>query len=240
MNIFKYISRFFKWVLIFFFTSSILSVVILKWMPVYYTPLMLSRNYDRWLMNREPKCEHEWIALEQISPSMPRAVIAGEDAHFLEHSGFDFKEIYKARLDALKAEEKGDTDYRARGASTISQQTAKNVFLWHGRDLLWVRKALEAYFTVLIEKIWGKDRIMEVYLNSIEMGDGIYGIEAAAREKLHTRPSLINDSKAALIAATLPNPLKRDSAKPSAKVRKRQRAIMREMRFVPAHEWRTN
>lgn len=228
MKIYKTIIRWIRYTMIFFFSSTILSVLILKWMPVYYTPLMAIRAFEQWNMGQDIKCEHEWVDMPNISAAVPRAVIASEDAHFLEHNGFDFKEIYKARLEALDGG-------RERGASTISQQTAKNVFLWQGHS--WVRKGLEAYFTVLIEFIWGKERIMEVYLNSIEMGDGIYGIQATAKIKFHTRASLLNESQAALIAATLPNPLKYNSANPNAYVKKRQNRIRKEMRIVPLHQW---
>lgn len=229
MKIYKNILRWIRFTLIFFFSSTILSVVILKWLPVYYTPLMAIRCFEQWNTGREVKCEHEWVDMPSISTHMPTAVIAAEDAHFLEHSGFDFKEIYKARLEAIEGG-------RERGASTISQQTAKNVFLWPGHS--WVRKGLEAYFTVLIENIWGKERIMEVYLNSIETGDGIYGVQAVSKAHFKTRASLLNRNQAALIAASLPNPVtKYDSAHPNAKLKKRQAFVLKEMRHVPAHEW---
>jgi monofunctional biosynthetic peptidoglycan transglycosylase len=165
--------------------------------------------------------KHHWVPLEEMSPYMPLAVISSEDAHFETHNGFDFDEIQKA---IKEKEERG----RVRGASTISQQTAKNVFLWPQAS--WVRKGLEAYFTVLIEFIWGKERIMEVYLNSIEMGDGIYGAEAVAQQHFNTKALNLSKQQCALIAATLPNPLKFSSKNPSKYMIKRQGQILREMR----------
>ena len=152
------------------------------------------------------------MPLKQIAQPLAQAVVASEDNLFLDHDGFDMIQIQKARADAEKGK-------RVRGASTISQQTAKNVFLWPGRTYL--RKGIEAYFTVLIEWIWGKERIMEVYLNSIEMGDGIYGAEAVQKPAYK-----LTKAEAALIAATLPNPRKFNSAKPSPYMLKRQTKIM--------------
>ena len=171
------------------------------------------------------KMSHHWIPLEKISPSMPLAVIASEDANFMKHHGFDYKAIENAVERNIKHPEK-----RKLGASTISQQTAKNVFLWPGRS--WVRKGLEVYFTGLIELLWGKERIMEVYLNSIEMGDGIYGVDAVAEEHFRTDGGNLTKAQCALIAATLPNPRKFSSKNPSAYMLKRQSRIMKEMKFV--------
>ena len=171
------------------------------------------------------KMLHHWIPLEKISPSMPLAVIASEDANFMKHHGFDYKAIENAVERNIKHPEK-----RKLGASTISQQTAKNVFLWPGRS--WVRKGLEVYFTGLIELLWGKERIMEVYLNSIEMGDGIYGVDAVAEEHFRTDGGNLTKAQSALIAATLPNPRKFSSKNPSAYMLKQQSRIMKEMKFV--------
>jgi monofunctional biosynthetic peptidoglycan transglycosylase len=158
-----------------------------------------------------------------MSIYMPVAVMASEDQRFLMHNGFDFIEISKT----LEERRSGK---RFRGGSTISQQTAKNVFLWPKAS--WVRKGLEAYFTVLIEFIWGKERIMEVYLNSIEMGDGIYGAEAVAQQHFGRRAITLTRPNCALIAATLPNPLKFSSKEPSSYILKRQTAIMNQMRHI--------
>lgn len=210
-------------ILIFFFVSSILAVIAFKWVPVYRTPLMYIRYCEQYIDGKDPQIKHQWVDMNLISKHMPAAVIASEDSHFLEHNGFDEKAILQARLVALKGG-------KERGASSISQQTAKNVFLWQGHS--WVRKGLEAYFTFLIEKIWGKERIMEVYLNSIEMGDGIYGVQACANENFHKNASELTQNDAALIAATLPNPLKFDSANPSRYMEKRRKQIVTGMNYL--------
>jgi monofunctional biosynthetic peptidoglycan transglycosylase len=162
--------------------------------------------------------------MDSMSLYMPVAVMASEDQRFLTHNGFDFVEIKKA------VKEHKEDGKKLRGGSTISQQTAKNVFLWPGST--WLRKGLEAYFTVLIEWIWGKHRIMEVYLNSIEMGDGIYGAEAVAQWHFHRPSTELTRANCALVAATLPNPLKFDSSKPSKYMLRRQTAIMNQMRHI--------
>jgi monofunctional biosynthetic peptidoglycan transglycosylase len=163
--------------------------------------------------------------MEEISPSLSLAVMASEDAHFLEHHGFDYKAIEQAAMRNIKHPEK-----QRHGASTISQQTAKNVFLWPGRS--WVRKGFEVYFTVLIEFVWSKERIMEVYLNSIEMGDGIYGADAVAEWHFGTTAKELTKQQCALIAVSLPNPRRFNSARPSGYMLKRQSRILREMRYV--------
>jgi monofunctional biosynthetic peptidoglycan transglycosylase len=165
------------------------------------------------------------VPLEKISPSLPMAVMASEDAKFMQHHGFDYQAIEHAAKRNREHPEK-----RKLGASTISQQTAKNVFLWPGRS--WVRKGFEVYFTALIEVMWSKQRIMEVYLNSIEMGDGIYGADAVAEEHFNTTAENLSKAQCALIAATLPNPRKFSSKNPSGYMLKRQARIMREMRYV--------
>ena len=208
-----------------FFASTILSVVILRWVPVYFTPLMFIRLAQQKVANQELTLHHHWVPLDEIAPSLPLAVMASEDAHFLEHHGFDFKAIEKAAMRNIK-----HPDKRKHGASTISQQTAKNVFLWPGRS--WVRKGFEVYFTGLIELVWSKERIMEVYLNSIEMGDGIYGADAVAEHHFHTTADKLTKAQCALIAVSLPNPRRFNSASPSAYMLKRQTRILREMRFV--------
>ena len=146
-----------------FFASTILSVVALRFVPVFFTPLMFIRCYQQVKEGRELRLSHHWVSLDEMSEHMPLAVMASEDANFTKHHGFDFKAIEHAAKRNIQHPEK-----RKLGASTISQQTAKNVFLWPGRS--WVRKGLEVYFTALIELMWSKERIMEVYLNSIETG----------------------------------------------------------------------
>ena len=226
MIVLKIFTKVVKWIVVAFFASTILSVVALRFLPVYFTPLMFIRCYEQVTEGKDLKLEHHWVPLEKISPSLPRAVMASEDAHFLEHHGFDYEAIEHAAKRNREHPEK-----RKLGASTISQQTAKNVFLWPGRS--WVRKGFEVYFTTMIELMWSKQRIMEVYLNSIEMGDGIYGADAVAEE--HFGKSALDLSKAqcALIAATLPNPRKFSSKHPSPYMLKRQGRILLEMRYVP-------
>ena len=212
-----------KRILIWFFILSAGSVILLRFVPVYFTPLMGIRCAQQAFSGEKLKLKHKWIPLEEMSPKMPMAVIASEDNRFPDHHGFDLIEINKA----IKERERG----HHRGASTISQQTAKNVFLWPSSS--WIRKGFEAYFTVLIELFWSKERIMEVYLNSIEMGDGIYGVEAVAHEHFGKKASELTAGECALIAATLPNPLKYDSAHPSRYMLKRKSHILRLMRVLP-------
>ena len=214
-----------KWIVVAFFASTILSVVALRWLPVYFTPLMFIRLAQQVDEGKSMTLHHHWVPLTEISPSLPIAVMASEDARFLEHHGFDYKAIEHAAMRNIKHPEK-----RKLGASTISQQTAKNVFLWPGRS--WVRKGFEVYFTFLIELMWSKERIMEVYLNSIEMGDGIYGADAVAEHHFNTTADQLTKAQCALIAVSLPNPRRFNSARPSGYMLKRQSRILREMRFV--------
>ena len=218
-----------RWVLVVFFSSTILAVVALRFVPVFFTPLMLIRCGQQMAEGKKLKLDHHWVSMSKISPSMPVAVMASEDANFLNHHGFDYKAIVNAAERNRKHPEK-----QKLGASTISQQTAKNIFLWPGRS--WTRKGLEAYFTVLIELFWSKERIMEVYLNSIEMGDGIYGVDAVAEANFQTDAKNLSRAQCALIAATLPNPRKFSSKNPSAYMRKRQSKILHEMKFVKPME----
>lgn len=175
----------------------------------------------------ELKMYHHWVQMDDISRHMPVAVMASEDQRFLLHHGFDYNAIEKAAVHNIK-----NKTGKKHGASTITQQTAKNVFLWPGRS--WVRKGFEVYFTALIELIWSKQRIMEVYLNSIEMGDMIYGVDAVARYHFGKTASDLSRSECALIAATLPNPIRFSSKAPSGYVRLRQRKIEHEMKFIPS------
>lgn len=213
------------WIVVAFFASTILSVAVLRWVPVWFTPLMFIRLAQQVSEGKELTLHHHWVPLEEIAPSLPTAVMASEDARFQEHHGFDYKAIEHAAMRNIKHPEK-----RKLGASTISQQTAKNVFLWPGRS--WVRKGFEVYFTTLIELMWTKQRIMEVYLNSIEMGDGIYGADAVAEHHFNTTADKLTKAQCALIAVSLPNPRRMNSARPSAYMLKRQKRILREMRFV--------
>jgi monofunctional biosynthetic peptidoglycan transglycosylase len=225
MILFRLIKNTLKWIVVAFFASTILSVVIYRFLPVWVTPLMVIRCYEQLTEGRDLKLSHDWEPLSEMSPSLPVAVIASEDAHFMDHHGFDYEAIEHAAKRNREHPEK-----RKLGASTISQQTAKNVFLWPGRS--WVRKGFEAYFTTLIELLWSKQRIMEVYLNSIEMGEGIYGAQAVAEEHFHKDAKDLTRSECALIAATLPNPRKYSSKSPSAYMLKRQSRILKEMKYV--------
>lgn len=220
----KKILKYVRYGLILFFSSSILSVLAFRFLPVYITPLMVIRTAQQ-IINGDPvRCKHTWVPKEDISHNLPLAVIASEDNRFASHCGFDFVEIKTAMKE-------NKTRKKARGASTITQQTAKNVFLWPSSS--WLRKGLEAYFTVLIEICWNKERIMEVYLNSIEMGKGIYGAEAVAHEHFQTTAQKLTRRQCALIAASLPNPIKFNSGKPSPYMYKRQRKIMHLMKCIP-------
>ena len=185
-------------------------VLIYRVVPVPLTPLMVSRAIEG------RGIDHRWKPLSEISPNLVRAVVAAEDSHFCEHMGFDIEAMQKA----FENNQKGG---RVRGGSTISQQTAKNVFLWEGRSYL--RKGLEAYFTVLIEAGWGKRRIMEVYLNSIEWGPGIYGAEAAAQRIFKKPARNLTVTQAARLAAILPSPLKWKAGKLGFYVVRRSRRI---------------
>ena len=223
------------YLLILFFGSSIFFTVIYRWIPIYVSPLMIIRCFQQSNRGEETRMYHAWVPIEEISPYLSTAVMASEDQAFLDHNGFDTKAIKQAAKEYLDGK-------RRRGGSTISQQTAKNVFLWPNSS--WLRKGLEAYFTFLIEFFWNKERIMEVYLNTIEMGDGIYGAQAVAVKNFDTNASELTKRQCALIAATLPSPLKFSSKDPSPYVRKRQRQILRQMPYIEqikrSHHWLDN
>jgi monofunctional biosynthetic peptidoglycan transglycosylase len=206
-----------------FLEISFLFVVIYKFVPVPFTPLMATRALEQKLNGEEMICSHDWVSLNEIAPNMQKAVIASEDGLFLKHHGFDFMAMKKA----LKNNNKGR---RIKGGSTISQQTAKNVFLWQGRS--YIRKIFEAYFTVLIEIVWGKERIMEVYLNSIEMGKGVYGVEAASEYWYQKTAANLSAKDAAGIAAILPNPIRFHATNSTAFINKRKLKIMKVMRCL--------
>lgn len=206
--------------ILYFFIISISLVVVFKFVPVPFTPLMITRLFES---QNNFTLDHSWKSLDKISENLQKAVIASEDQAFFTHNGFDVKAIEKA----YKNNQKGK---RVLGGSTISQQTAKNVFLWQGRS--YVRKGLEAYFTVLIEIVWGKERIMEVYLNSIEMGNGIYGAEAAAQHWYSKSAENLTKKQAAGIAAILPRPLKFKASNSSSYINKRKNKIVRVMNHV--------
>jgi monofunctional biosynthetic peptidoglycan transglycosylase len=193
--------------------GPVLAVIVYRFVPPPITILMVEGMMDG------RGVDHRWRPLSQISPALPRAAIAAEDARFCNHHGFDIEAIEKA------ATHNDRKPGKIRGGSTISQQTAKNVFLWPERS--WVRKGFEAYFTVLIEFLWGKHRIMEVYLNTVEMGPGVYGVEAAAQKYFHVSARDVSAAQAARLIAILPSPLKWQVIDPGSFVRRRDRKIGR-------------
>lgn len=207
-----------KRIFITLFIAQLLYIVVLKWVD---PPITLTQLWS-WVSGHGLR--RDYVDRNEISPNAKLAVIASEDQLFVDHNGFDWKSIQKA----MKYNEKKPG--RVRGASTISQQVAKNVFLWQGRG--WLRKGLEVYFTFMIEKIWGKKRILEVYLNVIEMGDGIFGVEKAANVYFNKPAAQLSQAEAALIAACLPNPKNYKVKPPSSFMLGRQRKIMQQMNFL--------
>ncbi|MCC9167629.1 monofunctional biosynthetic peptidoglycan transglycosylase [Pontibacter harenae] len=204
------------------FLLSVAWVLLYRWVAPPVTLHMMQRRAEAGAASKEdPAIDYRFVTLEEMSQQLPLAVVASEDQLFPQHYGFDFDAIYGA----FKSNTKGK---KIRGGSTISQQVAKNVFLWHGRS--YFRKALEAYFTVLIEVLWGKERIMEVYLNIAEMGDGIFGVEAASQNYFNTAAKNVGRQQAALLAAVLPNPIRYSAKRPSGYVLKRRSRITRAMR----------
>lgn len=220
-KILKFLLKFFLW----FLGISILSVILLRFIPPPFTPLMLQRLVEQKMDGKNFKMEKDWVSLQNISPSLPLAVITAEDQKFEEHFGFDLQAIEKAQK--YNERHKGR---KTKGASTISQQTAKNVFLFPVRS--WIRKGFEVYFTFLIEIFWSKERIMQMYLNVIEMGPGIYGAEAASQYYFHKPAKNLSNAEAAAIAAILPNPLKWSASKPNAYISRKKTWILRHMRYM--------
>lgn len=210
-----------------FFLFIIISIgwVLVDWFtPIYVTPLMIIRSSESIVHGEMPRNSKHWVPIDEISPNMVQAVVASEDNLFLTHHGFSIDDMTKAFEHNLNGK-------RIRGGSTISQQTAKNVFLFPQRS--YIRKGLEAYYTVLIELFWSKKRIMEAYLNVIEMGDGVYGVEAAAQEHFGVHASELTKSQAALIAACLPNPRRFDAGHPSGYIQGRKSQIVNLMGKLP-------
>lgn len=214
-KLFKFIFKIFLW----FIGLTVLWVLVYKFVPVPYTPLMVIRSIEG---DAKYESRHDWVPMEDISQNLQLAVICSEDQAFLSHGGFDRKAIEKA----LESNEKGK---KLRGGSTISQQTAKNVFLWPQRT--WLRKGLEAYFTLLIETLWSKERILEVYLNSIEMGNGVFGAEAASQYWFKKSAKNLSSQNAAAIAAILPSPQRYSANPPGPYVARRTQWIMKQMRY---------
>lgn len=209
------------WALGLFLVLNILLVLIFRFVPVPISGLMIQRRIEGWGGDKPYVSHHQWVSLEEIAPSLGVAVIAAEDQNFADHFGFDWQAIEKAI-------QHNENSRRKRGASTVSQQTAKNLFLWNSRS--WVRKGFEAWFTLLIETGWSKRRILEVYLNIVEFGDGVYGAEAAARTYFGKPAKRLTTSEAALLAAVLPNPRKFKANAPSEYIRGRQGWILNQMR----------
>jgi monofunctional biosynthetic peptidoglycan transglycosylase len=220
-GLFKLVLRTLKFVFIVFVAGSIFFVILFRFVNPPVTWLMLQRGFERKAAGKEWKIDKQWRSFDEIAPSMKRAAVAAEDQSFLENHGFDFRAIEKAIKKNAKSK-------KLIGGSTISQQTAKNVFLWPGRSM--IRKGFEAWFTLLMETFWSKKRIMEVYLNVIEMGDGIYGVEAASQAYFHKPASQLTNHEAAAIAVIFPSPLKWSATKPTRYLRHRQYLIMKNMR----------
>ena len=218
-RIFRFLFR----LMLILFVWSIGSVVLYRYVSVPVTPLMVREAVRAALKGEPTTFHHDWVPMDKISPHLASAVVASEDQRFYEHNGFDWEAIG----DAIEERKSGK---RKRGGSTISQQTAKNVFTFCTST--WARKAVEAYYTVLIEWIWPKERILEVYLNSIEMGPCIYGAEAVAQHHFAKHAAKLTRSECALIAATLPNPKRYSSKTPSSYMRRRQSAILKQMQLM--------
>ncbi|MEO7052136.1 MAG: monofunctional biosynthetic peptidoglycan transglycosylase [Rhodanobacter sp.] len=198
-----------------------LAVLMLRFIPPFTSAVMIERQLGAWMHGEHDfHLRQHWVPWKRVSPWVPLAMVAGEDQKFPYHHGFDFESINKA-IDAA------DEGKRLRGASTISQQTAKNLFLWNGRSF--VRKGLEAYFTVLIELTWPKRRILEVYMNIAELGNGVYGVGAASEAYFHTPPARLDPLQAARLAAVLPSPRRLRADRPSAYVLRRAAWIRQQM-----------
>ncbi len=217
--------------IIFFFVSSIGSVILFKFVPVPFTATMLSRKIDAIADGKSSKIYYDWTPYSKISREAPLAVVAAEDQLFPEHWGFDFKSMNNAFERNMKGK-------KIRGASTISQQVAKNVFLWQTRS--YIRKAIEVYFTALIELIWGKQRILEVYLNVAEMGDMTFGVEEASKRYFGKSAINLSRDQAARIAAVLPSPRKWSIDKPGPYVSRRTGQIARQMRALGGPAYLSN
>ncbi len=221
-----------KWLirgLIIFFGGSIIWVLAYRWINPPFTYLMFQRFVVQCFSeDYDVRFKHEWKDFDEISKNLKRALLASEDQNFMNHGGFDFEAMQKAYSNNKKGK-------RIKGGSTISQQVAKNIFLWPGRS--YVRKGFEAYFTLLIEICWSKKRIMEMYLNEIEMGNGIYGAEAAAKYYFKTTAAKLTVGQSALIAASVPNPRRYNPAKPGPYISRRKAAIIRNMNYMGTVSW---
>jgi monofunctional biosynthetic peptidoglycan transglycosylase len=214
----------FLWLPIWFVGITLAQVLVLRWVPPLTSAFMIGRRVDA-MLERDWSfpIRYEWRNAQHISPSLPIALVAAEDQNFPMHNGFDFKAIDKAMANNARGR-------KVRGASTISQQLAKNLFLWQGRSYL--RKGLEAWYTVLIEATWPKSRIIEVYANVAEFGDGIYGAEAASQAFFHKPAARLTLAESARLAAVLPSPRRYDAGKPGAYVQRRARWIEAQVRHL--------
>lgn len=214
----KKIRKFFFWLLIVFFASSILSVLVYKVIPVGVTPLMIKRaiQTDNW------HWQHQWIPIEEMPQWLPEAVVAVEDANFYDHHGVDWGAMQKAM-------EENKSRHRARGGSGITQQTVKNVFLWEGSGVISkaLRKPFEIYFAYLADFIWGKERVLEIYLNSIEMGSAVYGIQAASEFYWHKPASKLSKMQCVLIACSLKNPIRFNPSNPNSSMRRQAARVIK-------------
>lgn len=208
-------------ILLAFVVLSVVVVLCLRWVAPPTSAFMLARQWESFFLEEQQTAvRYQWVAWDSISPYMPLAVVAAEDQKFPSHWGFDLESIQAAI-------EQANEGNRLRGASTITQQVAKNLFLWSGRS--YVRKGLEAYITLLLELLWSKKRILEVYINIAEFGDGVYGVYAAAEAFLRKSPSDLTKREAALLASVLPNPRQRDVRNPSPDMRKKVQWIEKQM-----------
>lgn len=222
---------------------SVAQVLLLRVMDPPFSAFMAARQLDALLTGDMGfRVAYDWRDFDRLSPNLPLALVASEDQNFARHNGFDFAAIEKAQAHNQKmlerAERRGTPVKRLRGASTISQQVAKNLFLWQGNGATrWLRKGLEVWYTGLIEALWPKRRILEVYANIAEFGDGIYGAQAAARSFFRKDAAQLSASEAARLAAVLPNPKRYSAARPGPYVQRRTRQVERQMRAIggPAH-----
>lgn len=206
---------------------SVLQVAALRYVDPWFTSFMAIRQLEAWSAGDTGfRIAYDWRDLDRISPNLPVALVAAEDQRFAEHFGFDLDAIEKARRHNGQGR-------RMRGGSTISQQLAKNLFLWSGRS--WVRKGIEAWYTLLIEAMWPKERIIEVYANVVEFGDGVYGAQAASRRFFGKDASRLTPAESARLAAVLPNPKRYSAADPGPYVQRRARAIQQQMRAIGGH-----
>lgn len=214
---------------VWFFGVTFALVVVLRFLPIYVTPLVVVRVVEAMFdEKRDVRIEKHWVSIDKMSPNIVRAAIAAEDDVFLSHYGFSVNGIRKAYEDNKKGK-------KLKGGSTISQQTAKNVFTSGSRT--WIRKGVETYFTLLIELVWGKERIMEVYLNVVELGDGVYGVEAASQRYFNKSAARLSAPQAALLVASLPSPRRYSVTNPGPYMRRRQGHILWMMRMLPNIEW---